>query len=85
MPENSIFVGKGSKYENPWTPIRFAKRMDYNSHPMNFVAICENYEEWFVPMNLQLIKKLKGKNLVSDTPMNLKCHADILLKIANSD
>lgn len=80
MPENTVYVGRPSKWGNPFT---------YNGHKLKGFAVewyakilVEAYSKIpFITQNLQ--KELKGKNLACWCPLDKPCHADVLLKIAN--
>lgn len=80
MPDNTIYVGRGSKYGNPHTVaecgsheeavVRFIR--DFTSDPLRLVRAG------------QLSLELRGRNLACWCPLDKPCHADVLLDIANS-
>ncbi|HDL01136.1 MAG TPA: DUF4326 domain-containing protein [candidate division Zixibacteria bacterium] len=83
MPPNTIYVGRPSKWGNP-----------YKTGDKACDARCYRKElEWYLDKNsviskkheqiLAGLKKLKGKNLACWCPLDSPCHADILLEIAN--
>lgn len=71
MPENTVYVGRGSKWGNPCKVVVEQDR--------------EHAVAWFqahVVHTLDL-EPLKGKNLACWCPLDKPCHADILLEEAN--
>ena len=74
-PAGAVYIGRGSKYGNPF-PI--TQTMDRN-------AVCDKYEqmvEYNTHLKAQFIKELRGKDLVCYCSP-LRCHGDYLLRIAN--
>jgi hypothetical protein len=75
MPENTIYVGRGSKWGNPHT----LENSGSVSPVLRFA--CET-----APLYPKgHIEKLRGKNLACWCPLDRVCHADVLLEIANED
>lgn len=70
MPADTIYVGRGSRWGNPFTPANSG-----NVHPAMRFA-CE------VAPLLDL-SPLRGKNLCCWCNLISECHADVLLKLAN--
>ena len=73
MPPNTVYVGRPSRYGNPWIVgkqgIETAKEaVDNYSYHLN---------------GRNLFPELRGKNLACWCALNKPCHADILLEIAN--
>ena len=88
MPENTVYVGRGSKWGNPFTgkdavnsyiqTIKFIKAGKLRD------AVIQNKTwdyRWFTKKGLA---ELKGKNLACWCPLDKPCHADILLKLIGS-
>lgn len=78
MPENTVIVSRGTKWGNPFKIDKFNSR----EKVLKFYKIMLNkeYSYW-----RDIVKKeLKGKNLACYCKLSDPCHADILLKIANS-
>jgi hypothetical protein len=74
MPQGAVYVGRPSKWGNPWTRsysapidpcIRFA---------------CETVPLW--PAGWEA--ELRGKDLVCWCALDAPCHADLLLELANA-
>ena len=88
MPPNTVYVGRGSKWGNP-----FYKHGD--GYPMDNALAVKAFREqlehggffasgYKKPTTIEDIKKeLKGKNLACWCSLDKPCHADILLEIAN--
>ena len=96
MPKNTIYVGRGSKWGNPYkigslvevssnTPV---KRIELTS----LIAVTSMFEQFIgyqemieSPLWKSIKKELKGKNLCCWCKLSEPCHADVLLKIANKE
>lgn len=89
MPENTVYVGRPSKYANPYkVGQRWLSVDTYIDMTQEMVV------EWFEVFaqgmvsnglwTLQEIRNdLRGNNLACWCPLDKPCHADILLKLAN--
>jgi len=98
-PENSVYVGRPTKWGNPFTgPDAVEKyRRAVNEWPLRN----ETIDEWFAAggsggmliclahRHKELLDELRGKDLACFCPLTNKdgsvhpCHADILLEIVN--
>ena len=73
MPDNTLYVGRPSKWGNPFTVAEYGqggavvKFRDYINHSFE-------YDD---------IKQLRGKNLACWCRLDEPCHADVLLELAN--
>lgn len=74
MPANTVYVGRGSRYGNPY-------RVGTALIPDRRAAV-EAFEA-NLPLS-RLWGELRGKNLACWCPANEPCHADVLLRIANA-
>ena len=74
IPTEAVFVGRPSKWGNP-----FAIGADGDRD-----EVCDRYEAWFTvqPHLIAALPELRGKDLVCFCAP-LRCHADFLLKLAN--
>ncbi len=87
MPENTVYVGRPTKWGNPFrvsgdhdlAVYAFRCYLDGVSNP----AIRNGHYDGKVAPTIEEIKTLKGKNLACFCPLDKPCHADILLEIAN--
>lgn len=76
MPENTVYVGRGSKWGNPFP-------VNEDREPEEAV----NAYEWWIREQgghklLADIAELCGKNLACWCPLDMPCHAEVLLKLA---
>jgi len=70
MPENTVYVGRGSKWGNPF-PVTTDMPLD------------KSLELYRDQLDITGLKELQGKNLACWCPLDKPCHADILLELAN--
>ena len=79
MPPNTVYVGRGSKWGNPY------KIGDTFAGTITTPELAKGYYKEFVVHQSKLpdISELEGKNLACWCPIDKPCHADILLQIAN--
>lgn len=75
MPEDTIYVGRPTKWGNPY---KINEKVDRS----NAVALFREYIEQYVPK--EELEELKGKNLACWCKEGSPCHADVLLEIANA-
>lgn len=83
MPENTIYVGRPSKWGNPinWKDLKLM--YDLTDQQAKEMALKE-FEDFIGFLDLPAIRAgLRGKNLACWCKPGDPCHADILLKIAN--
>ena len=82
MPAETIYVGRPTKWGNPFTFKAIA--------PEGRRTAVSLYEEWLKqPPQTELVadirRNLAGKDLACWCPLDEPCHADILLKVANEE
>jgi len=72
MPEGAVYVGRGSKWGNPCKVERESQRAD---------AVA-----WFEANVAQTldVADLRGKDLACWCRLDQECHADVLLRLANT-
>ena len=81
MPENTVYVGRGSQWGNPF----------YVGKPTvakGTYWACSNNKEAVKKYTLHVLdaltlEPLRGKNLACWCNLSDECHADILLELAN--
>ena len=90
MPPNTVYVGRPSKWGNPFTGHDAAER--YKESVRSGLTVL-TVNEWvanggdkyvllgLVRRDRDLLEPLRGKNLACFCPLNKPCHADILLEI----
>lgn len=95
MPENTVYVGRPSKWGNAidwrdyeeWYPGDFHsewRRMaasDFGMFLKDRAARGEPRQDY--PSNDQIRAELAGKNLACWCPLDQACHADVLLELAS--
>ena len=92
MPENTVYVGRGSKWGNPY---RVGSMHPLPESPgtwgiLNAEASIALYAAHLTegPLGRQLIghvKDLRGKNLSCWCAPEKRCHSEFLLKLANTE
>ncbi len=85
MPPNTVYVGRGSKWGNPFVP----GEPPFSYGGIKIVTIkgalraYRSYVKDRLYFNRKYINELRGKNLACWCRLDQPCHADYLLKIAN--
>lgn len=77
MPEGAVYVGRSSKWGNPFI-------MQSESDREDVVYLYRERLVAQVRFGEVDLSALRGKDLVCWCPLDQPCHADILLEIANS-
>ena len=93
MPENAIYVGRPSKFGNPFIVGRDGNRETcyqlYGKIAQGYLCLtsqCSTDEQKKASKAMLAAKtELKGKDLACWCPLTVPCHADVLLAIANDD
>lgn len=87
MPENTVYVGRPTKWGN-----RFRVSPRVETEHLIIPAIeteaqaVQLYRAWLLGVlstNPAYLDPLRGKNLACWCPLNVPCHADVLLELAN--
>ena len=94
MPPNTVYVGRPTKWGNPFTPEGY---WDAGYSGSQEVALnhCvgahrammtgeRHWAHWIEPQPHPDLTELRGKNLACWCALDQPCHADVLLKLANS-
>jgi len=86
MPDNAIYVGRPTKWGNPWSE---------NNNPLYWMSAEPSWREQVVAAYEwglgfmsdgdfeKFIEPLRGKDLACWCPLDQPCHADVLLEMAN--
>ena len=77
MPENTVYVGRPTKWGNPY-------KINEKFDKANAVRLHREYVEMHVDAE-EIKRELKGKNLACWCKEGEPCHADVLLEIANKE
>jgi hypothetical protein len=91
MPENAVYVGRPTRYGNPFIVGRDGTRERcvelYSFLAQGYLCLSSNArhdDQTRAHRAMQAAKKyLRGKDLACWCPLNQPCHADVLLQIAN--
>ena len=87
MPPNTVYVGRPTKWGNPFKP-----KVSKDKEKMRFFLECavSDYESCLTQgcstsfgAIANEIEELRGKDLACWCPLDHPCHADVLLKVAN--
>jgi len=88
MPEGAVYVGRPTKWGNPFSVGSFGFRLPnggavfYRGDGAPRAAVVELYRRWVVP-KLPDLTPLRGHDLACWCPLDQPCHADVLLELAN--
>lgn len=91
MPPNTIYVGRLSKYGNPFHLNRDGSPMDPALAVESFRRRLAEYGGFIAPgqklptIIAMIQAELRGKDLACWCPLDQPCHADVLLELANSE
>lgn len=95
MPANTVYVGRGSKWGNPFSKTQIGVTFGQKGYPKPIVALqtepsLQRCIDMFVAHAFTMLwidpdwlEPLKGKNLACWCKEGELCHADILLRLAN--
>jgi hypothetical protein len=75
MPENTVYVGRPSKWGNPY------KIGDEFTTIQDILGLYERWLKSKLKEDLQFLDSLKGHDLACWCPLDKPCHADVLLKL----
>lgn len=79
MPPNTVYVGRPTKWGNPYIPERMEEFQDAVDH----------YRAWLkllISRGLSHnLSELRGKDLACWCPLDRPCHAEVLLELANQE
>jgi hypothetical protein len=75
MPENTVYVGRPTKWGNPY-PV--------NGH-FTFEQAVFHYRQFAEKWGIDDLEELRGKNLCCFCPLDKPCHADVLIELASQN
>jgi len=78
MPENAIYVGRPSRWGNP-----FRIGIDGTRE-----QVIEKYREWLrekLKEDPAFLEPLRGKDLACWCPLNVPCHADVIIEFLKGE
>jgi len=91
MPPNTVYVGRPSKYGNPFAVgdvvHKGAMQSGRDEVVTDAAQACKLFSLWLFNLRSarEIIHPLKGKNLCCWCRLDQECHADILLEMANRE
>ena len=89
MPPNTVYVGRPTKWGNPYNASWMSNRTKTNLYRKlfaEFIMPSRSPNGFRNMMNRVGAKEsLRGKNLACWCPLDAECHADVLLEIANEE
>lgn len=89
MPKDAVYVGRPTKWGNPFTPQRDSDYYCPKAKSMLLEWAADVHRDWLqLPAQADLVtairSELRGKDLACWCPEGQPCHADTLLRVANS-
>lgn len=89
MPPNTVYVGRPTKWGNPFVPADLGETHSHHAAVLDcvrsFRAAVERNDGDYIDFDIADLKQLRGKNLACWCPLDQPCHADVLLELANRD
>ena len=86
MPPNTVYVGRPTRWGNPWKPGKYVGTVIPATILWTHVGAVTAYRTWLrehVNAGSLDLSELRGKNLACWCPLDHACHADVLLEVAN--
>ena len=77
MPENTIYVGRPTKFGNPFNWKTMGRAEAVRKYRLWIQRLAYDYRNAPNPL------ELRGKSLACWCPLDQPCHADVLLELAN--
>lgn len=84
MPENAVYVGRPTRWGNPWAVGQFVGTTADGPVYTTPETCAELFRSYVLDPDEPLdVEELRGKDLACWCPLDQPCHADVLLKLAN--
>jgi hypothetical protein len=80
MPRNTVYVGRPTKWGNPYRP---KKGQSAEQCVALYRELVTERNIWTEPNQHAADRELRGKNLACWCKIGEPCHADVLLELAN--
>jgi hypothetical protein len=89
MPDNTVYVGRPTKWGNPW---KIGDQLGHYPDGSPYLLdsrekIIREYRFYISQAKVQAdlggLDQIRGKNLACFCPLDKLCHADVLLELAN--
>lgn len=84
MPENTVYVGRPTKWGNPYVAGSYGVQSRHHAVEC-FERLLRDGNPEDYPLEDEITAQLRGKNLACWCPLDQPCHADVLLEIANRE
>ena len=84
MPKGAIYVGRPTKWGNPFTPSSYSGDASGCVKAYRDLLAGKLRRLGFMEPTQQEIAQLRGKDLACWCPLDQPCHADVLLELANT-
>lgn len=92
MPAGAVYVGRPSRWGNPFTITRAKANlrdvMVPDTDPISRFVVVQAFRSWITAeINEHLtidLEPLRGRDLACWCPLDQPCHADVLLELANA-
>lgn len=85
MPANTVYVGRPTKWGNPFVGASAMKNYTDMTAQDVWVGFARRLSSAVPLSRADVRRELRGKNLACFCPLDQPCHADVLLEIANAD
>ena len=83
MPEGAFYVGRGSRWGNPCQVIRLVEGHEVRDRARE-VELFRKYLSRNRWVHFDAVVLLRGHDLACWCPLDVPCHGDVLLEIANA-
>lgn len=87
MPEGAVYVGRPSRWGNPWHPGLNQDDMGGTDFALTREEAVGMYRQMWTTFPRRVLETdlapLRGHDLVCWCPLDQPCHADVLLELAN--
>lgn len=90
MPLNTIYVGRPTKWGNPWPVTPISERSVGVGEEFYYSRAVEAFSFWIKDdkqsdLRDEIRRELKGKDLACWCSEGMPCHADVLIRIASEE
>jgi len=95
MPEGAVYVGRGSRWGNPFIVgthgttaecVELFRKLCYGLLCISVDLECvkAQHKFWKATSKREIVDKLGGKDLACWCSLSKPCHADVLIEVANN-
>ena len=83
MPEGAIYVGRPTQWGNPWELPSLVATPQPDGKPWTRDDILRWYRAYARECGGSWLYPLRGRDLACWCPLDVPCHADVLIELAN--